>query len=85
MNKGRESLDVSPQAQDQSNRDPLKKASSWSPDLSMSSKVCRLCSLHIHHIKHNGTKFQILDERFPNQFHQSKRTSDTVSECVWRS
>ena len=82
MNKGRESLDVSPQAQDQSDRDPLKKASSWPPDLSMSSKVRRLCSFHIHHIKHNKTKFQILDECFPNQFHLSKRTSDTVSEVL---
>ena len=39
----------------------------------MSSKVHRLCSLHIHHIKHNGTTFQMLDECFPNQIHQPKR------------
>ena len=37
MNKGRESLDVSPQAQDQSNKELLKEASSWSPELSTSS------------------------------------------------
>ena len=28
-----------------------------------------------HHIRHNGTKFQIPKECFPNQFHQLKRVS----------
>ena len=37
MNKRRESLDVSPQAQDQSNKELVKEASSWSPELSTSS------------------------------------------------
>ena len=31
-NKGRESPDISSQTQDQSNKEPQKKASSWSPD-----------------------------------------------------
>ena len=37
MNKGRESLDVSLQAQDQSNKELLKEASSRSAELSTSS------------------------------------------------
>ena len=55
----RESLDVSPQALAQSKREPEKRASIWSSDLSKSSNVCRLRSLQIHHIRHNGTKFQM--------------------------
>ena len=57
--RGRESLDVSPQALAQSNREPEKIASKWSSDLSKSSNVHRLCSFQIHHIKHNRTKFQM--------------------------
>ena len=51
---------------DQLKREPLKEASNWSLELSMSSKACQLRSFQIHHIKHNGTKFQMLDECFPN-------------------
>ena len=40
-NRRRESLDVSPQALTQSKREPEKRASSWSSDLSKSSNVCR--------------------------------------------
>ena len=58
-NRGRESLDVSPQALAQSNREPEKRASSWSSDLSKSSNVRLWRSFQIHHIKHNGTKFQM--------------------------
>ena len=58
-NKGRESIDMSPQALAQSKRKPEKKASSWSSDLSKSSNVRQLRSLQIHHIKHNVTKFQM--------------------------
>ena len=47
------------QVLDQSKRDLQKRASNWSSNLSMSSKVRRLRSLQIHHIKHNGTKFQM--------------------------
>ena len=57
---------------DQSNREPLKEASSWSSELSTSSNIHLLCSLHVHHINHNRTKFQMSDECFPNQFHQPK-------------
>ena len=57
--RGRESLDVSPQALAQSNREPEKIASNWSSDLSKFSNVRRLRSFQIHHIKHNGTKFQM--------------------------
>ena len=71
----RESLKVSPQTLDQSKREPLKEASSWSSVLSKSSNVRQFSSLQIHHIKHNGAKFQMLDECFPNQFHQPKRVS----------
>ena len=78
--RGRKSLDVSPQALAQSNRELEKRASIWSSNLSKSSNVCQLRSFQIHHIKHNGTKFQMLDECFPNQFHQLKRKSDTVHE-----
>ena len=74
---GRESLEVSPQALDQSKREPLKEANSWSSMLSMSSNVRQFRSLQIHHIKHNGGKFQMLDECFPNQFHQPRRVSAT--------
>ena len=38
-NKGIESLDVSPQALAQSKREPEKRASNWSSDLSKSSNV----------------------------------------------
>ena len=74
-NKGRESLEMSPQTLDQSKREPLKEASSWSLELSISSNVRQFHSLQIHHIKHDGTKFQMLDECFPNQFHRPKRVS----------
>ena len=57
---------------DQSNREPLKEASSWSSELSTSSNIYLLRSLHVHHINHNRTKFQMSDECFPNQFHQPK-------------
>ena len=55
----RESLDVSPQALAQSNREPEKIASKWSLDLSKSSNVRRLRSFQMHHIKHNGTKYKM--------------------------
>ena len=77
-NIGRESLEVSPQALDQSNREPPKEANSWSSELSMSSNVLQFCSLQRHHIKHNRAKFQMLDECFLGQFHQPKRVSTTV-------
>ena len=64
----------------QSNRELEKRASIWSSNLSKSSNVHQLRSFQIHHIKHNGTKFQMLDECFPNQFHQLKRKFDTVHE-----
>ena len=47
------------QALHQSKRDLERRASSCSSNLSMSSKVRQLRSLQIHHIKHNGTKFQM--------------------------
>ena len=74
-NIGRESLEVSPHALDQSNKVPLKEANSWSSELSMSSNVLLFRSLQRHHVKHNGAKFQMLDEYFPSQFHQPKRVS----------
>ena len=69
---------MSPQALDQSNKEPLKEASSWSHKPSMSLKVLQLRSLQIHHIKHNGIEFQMVDECFPSQFHPPKRISETV-------
>ena len=51
--EGRESLVVSPHAQDQSKRAPLKEAIIWTPELSKSSKVLRFCSFQIHHRMHN--------------------------------
>ena len=39
MNKGTESLDVNPWAQDQSYKVPANSAMSWSPDRSKSSKI----------------------------------------------
>ena len=78
--RGRESLDVSPQALAQSNRELEKRVSIWSSNLSKSSNVRQLRSFQIHHIKHNETKFQMLDKCFPNQFHQLKRKFDTVHE-----
>ena len=77
MNKGRESLEVSPQTLDQSNRKPLKEANNWSSELSMSSKVLLFRSLQRHHIKHKGAKFQMLDTCFPSQFHQPNKVSAT--------
>ena len=78
--RGRESLDVSPQALAQSNRELEKRVSIWSSNLSKSSNVRQLRSFQIHHIKHNETKFQMLDKCFPNQFDQLKGKSDTVHE-----
>ena len=43
----------------QSKREPEKRASIWSSNLSKSSKVRRLRSLKIHDIKYNGIKFQM--------------------------
>ena len=77
-NIGRESVEVSPQALDQSNREPLKEANSWSSELSMSSNVLQFHSLQRHHIKHKEAKFQMLNKCFPGQFHQPKRVSATV-------
>ena len=71
---------MSLQVLDQSKKEPIKEAGKWSSDLSKSSKVRQLCSFQIHHIKHNETKFQMLDECFPNQFHQPKRKSSTDLE-----
>ena len=76
-NIGRESLEVSSQALDQSNRKPLKEANSRSSELFKSSKVLLFHSLQRHHIKHNGAKFQILDKCFPCQFYHPKRVSAT--------
>ena len=59
--KGIELLEVSPQALAQSKREPAKRASSWSSDLSRSSNVRRLRSFQMHHIKHSGTRFQMLE------------------------
>ena len=72
---GRESLEVSLQALDQSKREPLKEANNWSSELSMSSNVLQFHSLHRHHIKHSEAKFQMLDECFLGQFHQPKGVS----------
>ena len=58
-------------------REPLNEASNWSSDFAMCSKVLQFHSLQIHHIKHNGTNFQMLEGCFPNQFHQPKRVSAT--------
>ena len=59
---------MSPQALDESKSGPLKEANNWSSELSMSSNVLQFRSLHRHHIKHNGAKFQILDECFDTNF-----------------
>lgn len=50
-NIGRESLDVIPQARDQSNKVPMNDTSICSPKFSISSKVRLFLSLQIHHIK----------------------------------
>ena len=76
-NKGTESLEVSHQTLDQSNRESLKEADNWSSELSISSKVLLFRSLQRHHIKHNGAKFQMVDTCFPGQFHQPNRVSTT--------
>ena len=73
--EGRESLDVSLQTRNQSKRVPLKEARILSTVLSKSSKVRRFRSFQIHHRMHNGTKFRIWDECFPNQFQQPKSKS----------
>ena len=62
----------------ETSRDQLKEVSNWSMELSKSSNIRLLRSFHRHHNKHNGTKFQMLDECFPNQFHQPKRKLGTV-------
>ena len=62
--KREESLDVSPHAQDQSNKEPLKEANSWSSELSTPSNIRLLHSLYKQHIKHNETKFQMFEGCF---------------------
>lgn len=69
-NNGMESLDMKPWARDHSNKVPTKKvAISLSPVLSISSNVCLYHFLHMMHIKHHGTIFQIFG--LPIQFLQS--------------
>ena len=73
MNIGMESLEVSPQARDQSNRVPTNNAMSWSPECFKSLITRLLHSLQITHITHNSTMFQIFYECFPtNSSIQSK-------------
>ena len=74
-NIGSDSLDVSPQTRDQSNKVPIKDSRIFSLKHSIFSKVRLLLSLQIYHINHNGVQFQISEECFPNQFpHPSKRS-----------
>lgn len=52
----------------------VKVANNWDLVISSSSKVPRLCSLHIVHIKHNGTMFRRFDECLSTQIlHPNKR------------
>ena len=68
----RELLLVRPHKRDQSNRVWIN----WAFDLFVSSNMHLFRSFHNNHIKHNGTKFQISDECFPNQIlHPNKRSS----------
>ena len=76
-NNGMESLDMKPWARDHSNKVPTKKvAISLSPGLSISSNVCLRHFLHMMHIKHHGTIFQIFG--LPIQFLQSTTTLITL-------
>ena len=54
---------MSPQPQDQSNKEPLKEAAGY-PNYPH-SQTSAYYSLQIHHIKHNGKKFQMSKECFP--------------------
>ncbi len=45
--------------------------------VSLFSKVRLFLSLQMVHIRQAGIKFQTPDERFPNQFHQPNKTSET--------
>ena len=59
---------VRPHARAQSNRVQFSNNSNWALDVSSSSKIWLFHSNHNSHIKHNGMKFQISDEWFPNEF-----------------
>ena len=72
---------MSPQALDQSKREPLKEANNWSSKLFMSSNVLQFLSLHKHHIKHRGAKFQILDKCFPSHVWCSPLYHMVVNIC----
>ena len=63
-----DSLKVKPHERDQSNKVPTNKAKNWFPVSCISSKRQPLHSLQIIHITQCGTKFQIFEECFPNQF-----------------
>ena len=72
-----EEQEVKPQALDHWYREVIKVSRSWLSRLSRFSKVRRLRSLQIFHIKHVGTRFQIEEECFPNQFCQANKRSKT--------
>ena len=67
-NSGMDSLEVKPHAWHQSNKVLQIKLRVDPPVSSISSKIWLLCSLQITHITQCGTKFQIFEEYFPNQF-----------------
>ena len=47
-------------------------------DLSVSSKMQLFHSVHNRYITHSGSRFQIYDECFPNQFLRSNKRSSTL-------
>lgn len=70
---------MSSQAQDQSNKVNINDTRNYSLEFSTSSNVCMFLSLQIYHIKHNGAKFHMFNECFPNQFLHPSIRSITLS------
>lgn len=65
---GRIRPSVKPQIRDPSNKVPTGKDFTRSNGLSISSKICLLCSYQINHMRHADTIFQIFENCFPNRF-----------------
>jgi hypothetical protein len=72
-----EGEDVSPQAQDQSNKETKKISMTLAKGVSIFSKVCLFLSLQIVHMRQEGIKFQTPEDLFPNQFHELNNISAT--------
>ena len=73
---------VKPKLLDQSNSSLAKAPVIRSIEQASSPKIRLLCSFHMVHIKHKGTKFYTSDACFPNQFCQPNNKSTTLPSSI---